>query len=49
MQCRIEHIPNNNGLEYWCLTHKTKATKKENKFPVECDCKYKERYNEIVD
>lgn len=49
MQCRIEHIPNNSGVEYWCLTHKTKATKKENKFPVECDCKYKERYNEIVE
>ena len=49
MDCKIEYIAHNNGLEYWCLTHKTKAAKIGDNFPTECDCKYKERYNEIVE
>lgn len=49
MECNIRHIEDNSGLDYWCLSHKTKATIIDGKEPISCDCKYKERYENIVE
>lgn len=49
MDCKIEYLENNEGLQYWCLHHKTKATEIEGQAPAKCDCKYKERFNQIVE
>lgn len=49
MQCNIKHIEKNQGLDYWCLTHKTKATKADLSAPISCDCKYKYLYENIVE
>ncbi len=49
MKCNIKHLENNNGLDYWCLSHKTKATAINEKEPIYCDCKYKEKYENIVE
>lgn len=49
MKCNIRHIGNNKGIDYWCLSHKTKATKIDLNEPISCDCKYKERYKNIVE
>lgn len=47
MKCNIKYIQNNSGLDYWCLSHKTKADKVNGEAPTTCLCKYKERYNNI--
>lgn len=47
MKCDIHYIPNNEGVPYWCHTHKTKGTKINEFAPTLCDCKYKERYENI--
>lgn len=49
MDCKIEYRKNNDGLEYWCLQHKTKATGVDGNAPTKCDCQYKERYKQIVE
>lgn len=49
MKCNIHYIPNNDGLNYWCLAHKTKGTETNGNAPIICDCKYKERYENIVE
>lgn len=49
MKCNIRHLEDNNGLDYWCLSHKTKATAVDGHKPTYCDCKYKERYENIVE
>ncbi len=48
MKCNIKHIEKNQGLEHWCLTHKTKATKSDLTEPITCDCQYKNLYENIV-
>lgn len=47
MKCNIKYIENNSGLDYWCLSHKTKATSISGEVPTSCDCKYKERYENL--
>ena len=49
MKCNIDHIENNLGVDYWCLSHKTKASTIDGNIPTECECKYKERYENIVE
>lgn len=49
MKCNIKHIEKNEGVDYWCLSHKTKATSLDGKTPIYCDCEYKERYEKIVE
>lgn len=49
MNCNIKYIENNDGLDYWCLTHKTKGTVVDSNIPTHCDCKYKERYENVVE
>ncbi len=49
MKCNIKYIENNSGVDYWCLSHKTKATKQDLNEPIYCDCKYKEKYENIVE
>ncbi len=49
MKCNINHLKNNSGVDYWCLSHKTKATAINEKEPVCCDCKYKERYDHVLE
>lgn len=48
MKCDVQYIPNNEGVPYWCLAHKTKGTESNGNAPTICDCKYKERYENIV-
>lgn len=48
MKCDIHYIQNNEGVPYWCLAHKTKGTEVDGNAPTICDCKYKERYENIV-
>lgn len=48
MKCNIQYIKDNEGLNYWCLSHKTKATEVNGKKPIFCDCQYKNRYKNIV-
>lgn len=48
MQCNIKYIEKNQGLDYWCLTHKAKATKTNLNAPITCDCQYKNLYENIV-
>ena len=49
MKCDIHYIPSNDGVPYWCLAHKTKGTEVDGVAPTICDCKYKERYENIVE
>lgn len=49
MTCNIKKNDKNNGLDYWCLTHKTKATENNGIAPTLCDCKYKERYENMLE
>ncbi|MCI8272673.1 MAG: hypothetical protein HFJ55_01140 [Clostridia bacterium] len=49
MRCNIRYIEDNDGLDYWCLTHKAKANVIDGQRPSCCDCKYKERYKNIVE
>ena len=49
MECNIRYLEAKDGVEYWCLSHKTKATSINGKKPICCDCKYKEKYENIVE
>lgn len=49
MKCDIHYISNNEGVPYWCLAHKTKGTEINGVAPTSCDCKYKERYENVVE
>ncbi len=49
MNCNIKYNKNNSGIEYWCLSHKTKATSINGKIPIFCDCQYKDRFINIVE
>ncbi len=47
MKCNIKYIDNNKDVSYWCLSHKSIARSQEG-IPTSCECKYKERYENIV-
>jgi len=49
MNCNIKYNKNNSGIEYWCLSHKTKATSINGKIPIFCDCQYKDRILKFMD
>lgn len=48
MKCNINYLENNKDINYWCLSHKTKATAINNQKPSFCDCKYKNLYENIT-
>lgn len=49
MKCNIKHLEDNCGLDYWCLSHKTQAIMVNGQKPINCNCEYKERYENIVE
>ena len=48
MQCNIHHLDNNRNIDYWCLAHKSLAVSENGQTPVTCTCRYKARYDQIV-
>ena len=47
MNCKIKHLVDNSGLDYWCEVHKAKATKIGDNDPTTCDCTYKFLYENV--
>ncbi|MCM1053694.1 MAG: hypothetical protein NC483_06960 [Ruminococcus sp.] len=48
MNCNISHLNKNEGVPYWCSSHKSLALSDNGKLPLTCTCKYKEKYEKII-